>query len=91
MDDALVEPCAVGLLAGDPRLDLGVGDDPPLREVDEEELARLQAALAQDVRGRRRQHAGLGGEHDPAVLRLEPASRPQPVAVERRADHACRR
>ena len=34
------------------------------------------------------EHARLRGEHDPAVLRLEPAARAQPVAVERRADHA---
>ena len=37
------------------------------------------------------EHAGLGREHDPAVLRLEPAAGPQAVAVERRADHARRR
>ena len=34
------------------------------------------------------EHAGLRGEHDPAVLRLHPAAGAQAVAVERRADHA---
>ena len=87
-DDALAVPVAVGLLGGDPALDLLVGDDPALLEVDEEELARLQAALADDVGGRLVHHAGLGAEHDPAVLGLQPAARAQAVAVERRADHA---
>ena len=60
----------------------------PCVEVDEEELARLEAALAHDVLRRLVEHAGLRGEHDPAVLRLEPAPGTQAVAVERRADHA---
>ena len=86
--DLAVEPLAVRLLGGDPALDLVVRDDPSLLEIDEEELARLQPALAEDVRGRDVEHARLGGEHDPAVARLEPATGPQAVAVERRADHA---
>ena len=51
-------------------------------------LPGLQAPLAQDVLGRLVEHAGLGAEHDPAVLGLQPAAGPQAVAVERRADHA---
>ena len=87
-DDALAVPVAVGLLRRDPALDLLVGDDPALGQVDEEELAGLQAALADDVGGRLVHHAGLRAEHDPAVLGLQPAAGAQAVAVERRADHA---
>ena len=83
-----LEPFAVRLLGGNPALDLVVGDDPPLLEIDEEELPGLQAPFAEDVLGRNIEHAGLRGEHDPAVTRLEPASRPQAVAVECRANHA---
>ena len=47
-----------------------------------------EAAAPQHVLARLVEHAGLRGEHDPAVLRLHPAAGPEPVAVERRADHA---
>ncbi len=75
-DDLAVEPVRVGLLGRDVALGLLVGDDPPLFEVDEEELAGLQPPLAEDVRRRNVEHPRLGREHDPAVTRLEPASRP---------------
>ena len=88
LDDAPLEPLAVRLLLGDLALDLAVLDDAAAGEVDEEDVAGLQAALAQDVVGRLVDHAGLRAEHDPAVLRLEPATGAQAVAVERRADHA---
>ena len=87
MNDALVEPLAVRRAAGDLRLDLLVLDDPAAGQVDQEQVAGLQATLAQDVLGRLVEHAGLGGEDDPAVLRLHPAAGAQAVAVERRADH----
>ena len=83
-----LEPLGVRLPRRDLLLQLGVGDDPALLEIDEEELAGLQPALAQDVLRRDVEHAGFGREHDPAVARLEPAARSQAVAVERRADHA---
>ena len=60
----------------------------PLLEVDEEELARLQAAEALDLLRLDRQQAGLGAEDDEAVVRLDPAAGAQAVAVERRADDA---
>ena len=48
----------------------------PALEVDQEELARLQAAEALDApRGATSQHARLGAEHDVAVLRLQPSGR----------------
>ena len=79
-------PFRVGLLACDLPLDLLVGDDPPLREVDEEDVAGLQAAGALDEPAGQVEDAGLGGEHDVPVGRLHPAARAQAVAVERRAD-----
>ena len=68
-------------------LHLGVRNDPPLLEIDEEELAGLKAPLAEDIGGRDVEHAGFGRENDPAVAGLEPPPGPQAVAVERRADH----
>ena len=72
-------------------LDLLVVDDPAALGVDEEELPGPQPALAQDVLGRDVEHAGLGGEHDPAVAGLQPAAGAQAVAVERGADQRARR
>ena len=88
MHVADLEPRLVRLARRDLALDLLVGDDPVLFDVDEEELARLQPSLAEHVLGWNVQHTGLRREHDPAVLRLEPAARAQSVAVECRADHA---
>ena len=87
-DDAVLVPVAVRLARGDALLDLVVLDDPALVDVDEEQLARLQAPAPQHVLARLVEHAGLRRQDDPAVLRLHPAAGPQPVAVERRADHA---
>ncbi len=87
VNDPGVEPLGVRLARGEPALDLVVVDDPVLLEVDEEDLPRLEPALAEDVLRRIVEHARLGAEHDPAVLRLEPAARAEAVAVERRADH----
>ncbi len=83
-----VDPLGVRAARRDLALQLLVRDDASLREIDEEQLARLQAAAAHDVLGPLVEHAGLGREHDPAVRSLEPAAGAEPVAVERRADHA---
>ena len=88
MDGVLLEPLGVGPGGRDLALDLVVGDDPALLEVDEEELARLEAAEALDLLGADAEQAGLGAEEDVAVLGLDPAAGAQAVAVERRADHA---
>ena len=80
--------CSYGFGARDLALDLGVVDDHAALEVDEEELAGLQAALALDVGRRLVHHAGLRAQDDPAVLGLQPAAGAQAVAVQRRADHA---
>ena len=81
-------PLAVGVARGDLALDLLVLDDPAPLEVDQEQLARLQAPEPQDLLGGDVQQAGLRAEHDVPVGRLHPAARPQAVAVERGADHA---
>ena len=88
LDAVGVHPVAVGALAGDPGLDLAVGDHAVLLEVDEEHPARLEAAAAQDALGRELDDAGLGGEHDEAVPGLGPARGAQAVAVEGAADEA---
>ena len=75
MHHRLLVPLAVRLAAGDPSLDLLVLDDPPLLEVDEEQLARGQPPLALDVLGGDGHHAGLGGEHDVSLRVLHPAAR----------------
>src|SRR3954452_23429399 len=82
------EPLRVGLLRRDGALDLLVLDDAALLEVDEEQLAGLQAPEALHVAGLDVEHPGLGAEHDPAVLRLQPPARAQAVAIERGADDA---
>jgi hypothetical protein len=74
VDDTALEPLAVRLLGRDLALDLLVGDDAPRLDVDQEELAGLQPALAQDVLARLVHHAGLGAQDDPAVPGLEPAA-----------------
>ena len=72
-------------------LDLLVFDDAALLGVDQEHAARLQAALAHDVLGREVEHAGFGGHDDQVVLGDVVARRAQAVAIEHRADAACRR
>ena len=78
-----------GCRRGDLALDLAVVDDPALLGVDEEHVARLQAALADDVLGRhRRSRRSPTPSTTQPSLGLEPAAGAQAVAVERRADHA---
>ncbi len=82
------EPLAVGPAGGDLALDLAVLDDAPPLEVDEEQLAGLQAPKTPDALGRDVEQSALRAEHHEAVDGLHPAPGPQAVAVERRADHA---
>ncbi len=51
LDLVLRDPLAVGLLGGDGLLDLLVGDDAALGDVDEEHLARREPPLLDDVGG----------------------------------------
>src|SRR4029077_9278217 len=82
------DPIGVRPARRDLALDLVVRDDAALLEVDEEELAGLEPALAHDVRRILVEHARLGCVHDPAVGGLEPAAGTKTVAVERGTDHA---
>ena len=80
------QPLLVGLGAGELGLDLVVGDDALLLEVDEQHLARLQAPLLDDAAFLDRQHAGLGGHDHLVVGGDHVAGGAQAVAVERGAD-----
>jgi hypothetical protein len=82
-----VQPVGVRVLGGQFRLDLVVGDDPAGRRVDQEHPARLEPPLGHHAVRVDVEHAGLAAEHDQPVAGLPPAARPQPVAVEHRADH----
>ena len=67
-------------------LQLVVGNQPALLEIDEEHAARLQAALGLDVLRLDPQHAHFAGHDHAVVVREVVARRPQAVAIEHRAD-----
>ena len=71
--------------------DLFVGDDAALLGVDQEHAAGLQPAFVQDAVRRDIEHADFGGHDDQVVLGDVIARGTQAVAIEHRADHACRR
>ncbi len=80
------QPLGVGMAAGEIGLDLVVGDDAALFEVDQQHLARLQAPLGDDPRFLDGQHTRLGGHDHLVVGGDHVARRPQAVAVEGGAD-----
>jgi hypothetical protein len=80
------EPLPVGMDRLEIALDLVVRDDAALLGVDQEDPPRVQPLLDQDVLGRDVEHADLGRHDDEVVLGDVVARRPQPVAVEDRAD-----
>ena len=86
IDAALVEPLLPGLGRRELGLDLVVLDDAACRGVDQEHLARAQAALAHDLVRRNVEHADLAREHDESVVGDHEATGTQAVAVEGRAD-----
>ena len=91
MHEAVLAPLLVRMLRGERRLDLLVLDDAAERRVDEEHLARLQAALLDHARGVDVDDARLA-RHDHAVVVGHPvAARAQAVPVEHGADDACHR
>ncbi len=81
-------PLAVGLGGRDLALDLLVLHDPPALQIDEEQLAGLQAAEPAYVLGRDVEQTRLGAQHDVPVGGLHPTAGAQAVAVECRADDA---
>ena len=82
-----LEPLAVRVLGGELLLDLLVVDDATLAGVDQEHLAGLQTALADDLGRVDVDHADLGRHDDEVVVGDPVAARAQPVAVEHGADH----
>ena len=70
------------------RLDLFVGNEPALLEIDQQHLARLQPPLGDDLLLRNRQHADFRRHDDAVVAGDDVARRAQAVAVERGADLA---
>ncbi len=63
-----------------------VVDDASLFGVDQQHLARLQPPLPDDLALRNVEHADLGSHDHVVVVGDDVARRPQPVAIERRAD-----
>ena len=85
-DLGAVEPLLIGMRGGELGLDLLVGDDAALLEVDQQHLAGLEPPFLDDVLLGDRQHAGLRRHDDEAVVGDEIARGAQAVAVERGAD-----
>ncbi len=83
----LVQPVAVGVRGCQVVLDLLVADDAPCAGVDEEHLARFEAALVGHLLWRHLEHAHLGGHHEQVVGGDVVAGRTQAVPVEHGADH----
>ncbi|CAM3055226.1 hypothetical protein RHDE110596_14445 [Prescottella defluvii] len=80
-----MEPLPVRLPGRQVRLDLVVGHDAPCRGVDQEHMARLEAALRDHIRLGYRQDPALAREHHTAIAGVPPPARTKPVAVEDRA------
>ena len=87
-DLGVLQPGAIGIGARQRLLDLAVGDDAVLDQIDQQHLARLQAPLGDDLFLGHRQHAHFGRHDDEIVVGDEIARGPQAVAVQRRADLA---
>ena len=88
MSCVFVEPLLVGVARRDLRLDLLVGDDAALDEIDQKHAAGLQPPLLDDLLLGHRQHAGFRRHDDAVVVGDDVAGGPETVAVERRADLA---
>ena len=87
-DLGALEPLFIGVALGERGLELLVGNEAALIEIDEQHLARLQPPFLHDVFFRDGQDAHLRGHDDALVAGDEIARGPQPVAVEGGADLA---
>jgi hypothetical protein len=76
VEQAGVQPFAVGLLAAQVYFDLVVGDDAALGRVDQEQLAGLQPTLGDDLGRRHVEHTAFAGEDDAVVDGAPPAPGP---------------
>ena len=83
-----IEPLLIGMGVSQLSLDLFVGDDASLLQVDEQHLAGLKPPFLHYVLLRDRQHAGLRRHDDQAILGDEIARGTKTVTVERGADLA---
>lgn len=81
-----LQPLVVRATAGDIGLEFFVGDQTSLFEIDEEHLARLQAALDLDVVGIDVEHAHFAGHDDLVVVGDVVAAGTQPVPVQTGSD-----
>ena len=86
VDEVLLQPLRVGLRAREIALDLLVRHDAPLHGIDQEDAARVQPLLDQDVLRRDVEDADLRRHDHEVVLRHVVARRPQAVAIEHGAD-----
>ena len=85
-DVVLHHPAAVGTAPGVEGLELGVLHETVVHEVEPEDRAGFEAAVARDVLGGDVEHAGFGGEDEEPVAGQRPAGGTEAVAVERRAE-----
>ncbi len=85
MRDAL-DPLPERLLAGEQILELAVAVELAGLEIDADHLTGADPALLDDLALDQRHHAGLGADHQEAILGPAVAHRPQAVAVHA-ADH----
>ena len=82
-DDAVfLHPAAIGAAAGDVSFDFGVAHHAMRGEVEPNHLAGTEAAAPHNVLRRQVEHAGLGGQHEGAVLAQGITGGTQPIAVE---------
>ena len=86
VDEVLLVPIAVGKILHDRGLDVRVGEELLLLDVDGDHAARPEAAGLDDLAREVGHDAGLGGEDDVAVVIDLVARRAQAVAVEGGAD-----
>lgn len=81
-DPLLLEPSSVGSLFGDLLFDLGISENSILAEVDEEDLAGLDATFAGNIFGRDVEHADFAREDDSLIARHVVAAGPKSVSIE---------
>ena len=84
VQQAGVKPVVIRMLGGQLGLDLVILDDPAGRGVYQEHLARLQPALAHDLRRLDVEHADLARQNDQAVAGDPVPAGPQAIAVKHR-------
>ena len=82
VDHVLFEPGAPRLSSGYFALDLLIFDDLTGSGVDQEHLARLESALANDLLGRNVCNTNFRGEDDESIFGHHEATRAQPIAVQ---------